>query len=92
MPHLYFTLLLVTPRISKSRRWLVAPESWRVAQVVVREVTRPLSIGGTVWPARLGNDYIATCASARVLNVCALNISCLRSYSIQYLLYYCVFI
>ena len=38
------------------------------------------------------HDYIATCASARVLNVCAFITSCLRSYHIQRPHYYCAFI
>ena len=38
---LHVALVLVTPHISKSRRWLVAPDFWRWTQLVVRKVTRP---------------------------------------------------
>ena len=38
------------------------------------------------------HDYIATCAGARVLNVCTFIMSCLRPRHIQHPLYYCTFI
>ena len=38
------------------------------------------------------HDYIATCAGAPALNVCAFIITCLRPHHIQHPLYYCAFI